>query len=333
MRSPSFSVLPRIALLLSMLPAALPGQNGDVQRAIKLFEDRNYPAARSELSAVLARNGRDAKALYYMGRIAMADNQSAEAVGWFEKAVKADDTSSQYHFWLANALGQEAQRASKFRQPFLARRVKSEFERAVHLDPRSVDARRGLMDFYLIAPGVMGGSKEKAREQAAEIAKISPLQGRFATAAIAQREKDVPAAEREYVAAVTENPDSAIAYLALSVYYQNTQRWDEAFAVLDRLLAVKPNEVRAHYQIGRAAALSGKHLDRGEQSLKLWIAKPPDDAVVTTRSGAHYRLGMVYDKQGNRDLARAEYEQALRINARNEDARKALEKLKTESRG
>jgi hypothetical protein len=85
--------------------------------------------------------------------------------------------------------------------------------------------------------------------------------------------------------------------------------------------------MRAHYQIGRAAALSGKQLDRGEQSLKLWIAKPPDDALTTMRSGAHYRLGMVYEKQGKRE-ARAAYEEAIRINSLNEDARKALEKLK-----
>jgi len=187
------------------------------------------------------------------------------------------------------------------------------------------------MDFYLIAPGVMGGSKEKAREQAAEIAKLSPLQGRFAMAAIAQREKDVKAVEREFVAAVAENPDSLIAHLNLSVYYQNVQRWDDAFRVLDQLLAAKPDEVRAHYQIGRAAALSGTQLERGEQSLKRWIARPPDDATTITRSGAHYRLGMVYEKQGKRELARAEYGEALRINPGNDDARKALQKLTTGS--
>ena len=95
------------------------------------------------------------------------------------------------------------------------------------------------------------------------------------------------------------------------------------------MLAAKPDEMRAHYQIGRAAALSGTQLDRGERSLKLWLARPPEDAGTTTRSGAHYRLGMVYEKQGRRDLARAAYEAALRIDARNEDARKALEKLTT----
>jgi hypothetical protein len=37
---------------------------------------------------------------------------------------------------------------------------------------------------------------------------------------------------------------------------------------------------------------------------------------------------MVYERQGRRDLARGAYEEAIRINSRNEDARKALEKLK-----
>jgi tetratricopeptide (TPR) repeat protein len=322
--------LARAALLL-VVPGVSLAQAGDRQRGVKLFEERDFPAARAEFTAALARDSRDATALYYMGRIAMAEERPGEAVDWFEKAVKANDSSSDYHLWLANALGQEAQRASKLRQPFLARRVKSEFERAVQLDPRSVAARRGLMDFYMIAPGVMGGSKEKAREQAAEIAKINRLQGRFATASIAQREKDLAAVEREYVAAAAENPDSAIAHLSLAAFYQSTQRWDEAFGVLDRLLAAQPGEVRGHYQIGRTAALSGRQLERGEQSLKLWMARPPDDATMVTRSGAHYRLGMIYDKQGRQDLARVQYEEALRINPRNEEARKSLDRLRAKS--
>jgi len=82
---------------------------------VKLFEERNFPAARAEFSAVLARNANDATALFYMGRIAMAEDRAPEAVEWFEKAVKANDASSEYHLWLANALGTEAQRASKLR--------------------------------------------------------------------------------------------------------------------------------------------------------------------------------------------------------------------------
>jgi Tfp pilus assembly protein PilF len=41
---------------------------------------------------------------------------------------------------------------------------------------------------------------------------------------------------------------------------------------------------------------------------------------------------MVHERQGKRDLARSEYEEAMRLNPRNEDARKALEKLKLSGR-
>jgi tetratricopeptide (TPR) repeat protein len=331
MHTPLVAVAAAAVLMLGSLPQLSVAQTSDAQRGAQLFEERSYAAARAAFSAVLGRDARDANALFYMGRIALAEDQPGEAIDWFEKAVKVNEKSSEYHRWLATALGEEAQRANTLRRPFLARRVKSEFERAVELDPRSVAARRGLMDFYMIAPGVMGGSKDKAREQAAEIGKISALQGRFAAASIAQRERNAAAAERELVAAAAENPDSSVAHLALSVFYQNAQRWDDAFQVLDRLLAAKPEEVRAHYQIGRAAALSGKQLERGEESLKRWIARPPDDALLVTRSGAHFRLGMVYEKQGKRDLARSEYETALRIDSRNGEARKALEKLKAGS--
>jgi tetratricopeptide (TPR) repeat protein len=327
MRTSLVRALSRAVLLTAVLPAFARAQAGDPKRGAQLFDERNLPAARGEFSAVLGRDRNDANALYYMGRIALAEGRTGEAVEWLEKAVKADERSSLYHLWLGNALGEEAQRASKLRQPFLARRVKAEFERAVGLDPRSIDARMGLINFYVIAPGVMGGSLPKARAQAAEIAKISPLQGHLAAGSIAQREKDLTAAEREYKAAVAENPDSTVAHLALSAFYQNTQRWAEAFAVLDKLLAARPEEIRTYYQVGRAAALSGQQLDRGEQALKTWLAHTPADATLAMRSAAHYRLGMIYEREDKRDLARGEYEQATRINPRNEDARKALARL------
>jgi hypothetical protein len=97
MRSPWLPMHARVALLLLVAPVALFAQTGDVERGVKFFEDGNYPAARSEFSAVLARNAREPNALYYMGRIAIAEGRTGEAVGWFEKAVETNDQSSEYH--------------------------------------------------------------------------------------------------------------------------------------------------------------------------------------------------------------------------------------------
>jgi tetratricopeptide (TPR) repeat protein len=298
---------------------------GDAQHAFRAREfDQAIAAARVQVD----HNPRDAAAVYCMGRVYEAQSRSGEAVDWFEKAVRLDEQKAEYHLWLGNALGEEAQKANKFRQPFLARRVKTEFERAVELDSTSLDARHGLIQFYSVAPGFMGGSMEKARAQAAVIGRLNPMRGHVETAQLLEREKDIAGAEREYAAGVAAAPDSAYAYYALGSFYQRQKRWTEAFATYDKLLAVKPNDVVARVQIGRAAAVSGQNLEAGEQQLTSVLAAPPDEFPPISASSVHYRLGNIYERQGKAERARAEYTEALRLNPKNEDARKSLAALK-----
>lgn len=248
----------RAFLLILALPAFLGAQSPE-----QLFDQRRFDEAKAAFQAQLAKNKNDANALYYMGRIADEQGKSGEAVSWLEKAVKLNDNSAEYHFRLGSALGDEAQNASKFRQPFLARRVKSEFERAVHLDPAMLNARFGLVDFYTMAPSVMGGSMDKAKEQVIEIGKINPMQGHLAAARIALRQRDVAAEERELKAARQAAPDSAQPYYSLASFYRRNTRWDEAFATYDELMKAKPEEIIVHASYGIVAAISGRNLERG----------------------------------------------------------------------
>jgi tetratricopeptide (TPR) repeat protein len=311
-----------VALSASSLDAQCSGA------AQPLFEARKMDEARAEAQAQLARDANDATALYCLGRIAAAQDKSGEAVDWFEKALKRNDRSSEYHLWLGNMLGQEAQRASKLRQPFLARRVKAEFERAVELDPRSVDARHGLIQFYSVAPGVMGGSMEKAKAHAAEIGKLNPMRGHIELGALLEREKDAGGAEREYTAGVAAMPDSAAGAYALGSFYQRQKRWDDAFAVYDRVLQANPSDGLARFNYGRAAALSGKNLDRGVRELESLMADPPQIWPAASVAAAHFRLGSIYEQQGKKELARGQYEEAVKRNPKNEDAKKALASLR-----
>jgi tetratricopeptide (TPR) repeat protein len=302
-------------------------QSGAAGHGAALFERGDYAAARAELEAALARNPRDADALFYLGRTALQEDRSSDAVDWLEKAVDVDDRNAEYHFWLGAALGEETQRAGKLRQPFLAKRVRTEFDRAVALDPRSVRARLGLAQLYALLPGFMGGNMDRARQQVAELLTISPVHGHVASGFIALREKNTSAAEQAYERAITAAPDSAIGYLSLGALYQRLERWTEAFATYDRLLKRNPDDMAVHLQVGRTAALSGQNLDRGEQSVRRWLARPPRDAQPRSVAGAHHRLGQIYEKKGRRDAARMEYEEALRINPKNDDARKSLAAL------
>ena len=75
-----------------------------------------------------------------MGRIALAQGETEEGIKHFERCAAIDETVADCHLWLGNALGSAAMRTSKFKLPFLAKRTKREFDRAVELDPNSIDA-------------------------------------------------------------------------------------------------------------------------------------------------------------------------------------------------
>ena len=82
--------------------------------------------------------------------------------------------------------------------------------------------------------------------------------------------------------------------------------------------------LRKPYGIGRIAELSGQQLDRGEQGIRAFIAKPPKDGGALVLSGAYRRLGLILEFEGKHAEARSAIEQALTLDPRNEEAKKAM---------
>jgi tetratricopeptide (TPR) repeat protein len=300
-------------------------------RGVALFERGEYAAAKAALSTPGA-DGGGPTATYYLGRIAVIEDRPEEAVRLFERAIKADGRVADYHAWLGIALGLQARDAGRFRQAMLASRAKGAFERAVQLDPRNVAAREGLVQFYSIAPAIAGGSMRHAREHAAEIAKVSPMRGHIANGMILERERNLAGAEREYLAASSSAPDSAAPLMALGALYQRMERWDRAFDAYERALALRdidvPEQLSAYYQFGRVGALSGQRLEDAERSLKRWMERAPASSSPRRVARTRARLGTVYAHQGRTELAKAEFEAALRLNPKDADAKQGLARLR-----
>lgn len=294
----------------------------------KLNADRRFDEAKAQMQAAVARTPADDAAWECLGRITVLMNRPREAAEYFEKAIKINDKVASHHLQLGSALGDLGDSTSKIKLPFLARRIKGEFEKTVALDPTSVDGRYGLVEFYTQAPGVMGGSKEKAQEQINEILKLNPMRGHLKQAELHQREKKLPEAEKEFLAAEQSAPDSSLAAYNLAGFYEGQQRWADAFGVYDRMEKRFPGEWIVRFRIGRLAALSGERMERGEKELRALIASPPSDIAVATRLGLHWRLGMILEKQGKTDQARAEYNAALQIDPKHDGVKKSLAALK-----
>jgi tetratricopeptide (TPR) repeat protein len=307
------------ALMLSLAAPAVAEQG--VSRGVQWFQSRDWAKAKAEFMSVVRRNDSDARAHFYLGRLALIDNDPDAAEEHLRRAVELADTVSDYHLWYGKAMTQQAMRAQN---PLLAMGVKTQLERAAALDGRSLDARDALVDYYSMAPAMMGGGADKAREQAEAISRLDAMRGHFALGRIAIRSKDTTAVEREMNAAIALAPDTLPAYSALASWYVSQKAWAKAFATVDRYVQRRPNDPYALYAVGRLAAASGQEVARGERALRAFVAKPPRDAANPVISIAYLRLAQLLEHEGRPAEARGAYQRAFELDPRNEEARKAL---------
>src|SRR5687767_11459055 len=147
----------------------------------------------------------------------------------------------------------------------------------------------------------MGGSMDKAAEQVAEIRKRNAYRGGFLAAQLASRRKDWTAVTREYEQLVAQFPDSVSPHAGLANFHGSSKRWEEAFRAIDRWIAAQPSSMVPQYAMGRWAAESGQYLERGEQALKRYLASHTPKPGEPPLANAHWRLGTIHEKRGQRD--------------------------------
>jgi hypothetical protein len=78
----------------------------------------------------------------------------------------------------------------------IGRRIGTQYDRAVALDSANIEAAEARLDFYLNAPGIVGGGADKARAEVARIQRISTYAGAFARAKFAEKSKDSATMEK-----------------------------------------------------------------------------------------------------------------------------------------
>jgi tetratricopeptide (TPR) repeat protein len=294
-----------------------------VVKAKGLYENKRYTEASKLLEEIEDDHQDYAAAQYYLGRIAFDQKEYDDAADYFEEASEADNKVADYFLWLGDTYGTIAKDANVVRQGFLAPKMKSAWETAIALDAKNVSARQSLVDYYTQAPGFMGGSFEKAKEVANQIIKLSPATGHRVMGNIYVREKNIPAAEKEFIAMAKIEPNLRT---ALANFYNGQQQYDKAFALIEQMIKEDPNDILVVYQYGRASALSGKNLDKGEECLRKYLAYTPKQ-FEPSHAGANMRLAQVYEKRGNKAEAKKLFETALKLDNSLKEAKEGLERV------
>ncbi len=294
-----------------------------IESAKKLFEEKKFAEAKKILTPIKEESADYDKAQYYLGRIAFEEKLYDAATDYFEQAVEANDKVADYHSWLGNTYGVIAQNANVIKQGMLAPKMKKEWEKAISLNPQELECRTSLIQYYLQAPSFMGGSIEKAKEVANQILKIKPAEGHRQLGNIYLANKKSGEAEGEFKEMVKVDPS----YIsALINFYVKEKKYDQAFALLEVALTSNPNDMLAIYQLGRASAITGLKLERGEECLKKYLTYKPQ-VNEPSLAGANMRLAQIYEKKGKKAEAKKLFETALKEDSSLKEAKEGLERL------
>jgi tetratricopeptide (TPR) repeat protein len=242
-----------------------------------------------------------------------------------ERAVNLAPQNSLYHLWLGRAYGERADHAGFMSAAGLAKKVRTEFERAVELDAKSWQARTDLAEFYLEAPGIVGGGKDKARGQAGVLASLNPAMAHYINGRIAEKNKDTATAEREYRTAVEASQGGAHAWLNLALFYRHQNRLDEMEPAL-RTMESRPLDRPESLMDGGSILLrTARNYALGIELVRKYLSGPTVEEGPAFK--AHYVLGQLLEKQGDRSAAAQEYRDALALAHNYTRAQEALKRI------
>ena len=246
------------------------------EQANKLYDRTDYEASLKLLSAIA---DKDARVYDLMGKnyFRLGDFKKASEV--YERAVAADPSNSAYENWLGKAYGKRAETSSPFTAPGLASKAREHFEKAVALNPNDKEAASDLFEYYLEAPGFLGGGLDKASKLADRMVALEPAEGFWAQARIAERRKDYGKAEEQLRRAMQAAPGQVGRVVDLAKFLSNRGRIDESEQTFLAAERIAPGAPRLLYHRAEMYIHARRKLDTARDLLKRYLSATigPDD--------------------------------------------------------
>ncbi|MEX1138333.1 MAG: hypothetical protein WEB33_02320 [Bacteroidota bacterium] len=229
---------------------------------------------------------------------------SEKAVEHLEKAATLNRGNAEYHFNLAEAYARDFSFANIFRKPFLAGRVRDELELAVRYNPSSIEYREGLIQYYVMAPAILGGSYSRAREEANAMSAYDPYFSLLAHANINAEEGDHPRATALYMRAIAMRPAHWEGYQRFGTYCVNIQEIDRAIEQFKMYVNLKPDTAASHESLASAFVRKRMYDDAIASYLRAYEVDASQNALL-------FRIAQLYEFRGSAKDAVTFYGQYL----------------------
>lgn len=333
--------------------------------AADLADHDHWKRLKALIEPRAAANPNDAEAQWLLSRVRLRYNDTASALAAAEKAVALDGKNADYRWQLAQVVGEQASDASIFKAPGLAKRFKREVEAGLAINPRHTPSMIGLMEFYYRAPGIVGGDKKKAEAMPDQIMAINKVDGYIAKVRLMARMDPQPPtaqfeqvwvqavqadpsryephlnlasiyasgtsprwelAEKEALNAKRIDPDRTGPYSILAAVYATAERWSDLDAVLAEAEKKIPDNLTPFLRAAGTLQGTGKDLPRAERYARKYLEQEPEPSAAS-HAVAHWRLGLILEKQGRKPDAIAALKTAVKADPKFEAAQKDLKRV------
>jgi len=266
----------RILVLTFWVALCLHAATPEFTRADDLYRRTEY---RHSLAALDSMPKKDAAALQLTGQNLFMLGEYKKASEAFEKAAALDPNDAKLIHWLGRAYGRRAETANPLAAPGLALKTRQMFEKAVELDPADKDALGDLLDFYLDAPGFLGGGIHKAEMLAQMILKEDPAEGHYAQGIVADKKKEYDTAEQHFRRAAELAPRQVGNVLVLARYLANHDRVKESDALFEQAARMAPNSPKVMFDRAAMYIKEKRDLDVARKLLERYVESPltPED--------------------------------------------------------
>jgi cytochrome c-type biogenesis protein CcmH/NrfG len=264
-----------VAFIVALSSTAL-ASDARLAAAHKLYNSTDYDRS---LKVLLAIQPKGAPVLELMGRDYYMQTDYKRATDAFEKALTLDPANSDYALWLGRTWGRRAETSLPFTAPMHASKARQYFEKAVQLNPTNLEAQSDLFEYYLEAPGFLGGGLDRAQATAARMSELNPAEGQWAEAKLAEKRKESGKAEEHLRRAVELAPHQVGKLIELARFLTRQGRYQEAEQDFDRAEKVAPNSPRVVFSRASAYVEVHHNLDIAQQLLKRYMGMElePDD--------------------------------------------------------
>ncbi len=258
------------AISLAVLGALEVAGASDLQKAEDLYNHTQYEHS----LALLDKHAEDAQTNFLLGRNYFMTGDFKRASESFAKATAADPAKSEYMDWLGRTYGKRAETSNPLMAPSWASKARQAFEKSVELDPQNRDALDDLFDYYLEAPGFLGGGYDKAFGVAERLSVIDPGEAYYDRFKLDQKRKEFGSAEQHLRQAVATAPHSVGHIVALAKFLASQGRISESDALFAKAQEVSPNNPNVWFARADVLVKQKRNLEEARALLTKYVQSP-----------------------------------------------------------